>query len=514
MLPHRKYLLILTIVLVGGSLGWTAAYGLRLRSESYRASVEDKLSRFFDLPCNLGGIRGHTFASRAFENVEVWLPGRRDRIFRCDQAIWWEKHRDDRASNELELNKGLLLLGTDRWRGDDYGQVFRSGLGHNFEDLDLTQVKLSDFEIGFDRGGVSIRCRDTSGLIDMSNPKDGVAHLVAYELGGHRVSQGVRIEARFLPQNGVDVSEFILMLPEVPLASIGISSVLGSRVSTGQFAGRVQYRKTADEPEIWLDGRLEDADLAELTAALPLGPFPGRFSVSVDGAKITGSTVTHFLGRGRLSGLSLSPFGPLVGRSSLSGSASFNFDSVDLALGHINRLRLEGTVSDLVLEEWLQLLGHGSATGRLVIRVNNLDVVDDRVRSADIEINALPPADAPGTIDRDLLLEAAEKAFDFSWPPSLPRELLPDKVEYAELGMRLLVRDNHLRILGTHGADGDTILTIKLLGTPVAVVKEQPATIDLTPVLGDLLAAARAYDPAQMRDWWRSHMKRGEPPQR
>jgi len=187
---------------------------------------------------------------------------------------------------------------------------------------------------------------------------------------------------------------------------------------------------------------------------------------------------------------------------------------VDLALGHINRLRLEGIVTDLVLEEWLQLLGHGSATGRLIIRVNNLDIVDDRIRSADIEINALPPPDAPGTIDRDLLLEAAEKAFDFSWPPSLPRELLPEKVEYAQLGMRLLIRDNLLRVLGTHGSDGDTILTIKVLGAPIGVVKEQPETIDLGPFIESLLAGARGYDPAHMRDWWRSRTNHGDAPPR
>jgi hypothetical protein len=304
------------------------------------------------------------------------------------------------------------------------------------------------------------------------------------------------------------------MLPEVPLASIGISPILGGRITTGRFAGRVQYRRTSEEPEILIDGSLEDADLAELTAASPLGPIAGRFSVSVWGAKIAGSTVTQFRGSGTLSDLSLASFGPLLGRSRLSGSATFNFDAVDLALGHINRLRMEGVVSGMFLEEWLQLLGHGSATGRLVIRVNNLDIVDDRIRSADIEINALPPTNAPGTIDRDLLLMAAEKAFDFSWPPSLSREVLPKQVEYAELGMRLLVRDNKLRILGTHGADGNTILTIKLLGAPIGVVKEQPETIDLGPFLEQLLASVRTYDPARARDWWHSREKPADSPPR
>jgi len=504
MLPHRKLLLLLAIVLVGGSLGWTARYGFDLRSESHRIEVEHELTEFFDLPCDVGRIRGHTFESRAFEDLVIWLPNRRDQVFSCKTAIWHDKKKNSHPRSELDLIDGVLILGTDRWQWEDYRQVFQSGLGHDFEELDLHRVGMSNFEIAFTRGDVAVRCRNTSGTIDMSDPTDGIARLRAYELNGYRISQGVQIDAHFLPKNGVEISEFILTLPEVPLTAIGVDRALGSDITTGRFSGQVQYRKTEQEPEIWLRGNLTDADVSELTGAVPLGPFVGRFSVTVDWARITDSIVTHFRGSGTISGFTLQPFAPLLGQENLSGTAAFNIDPVDLALGHVNRLRLDGSVSGLTLQALLQPWGAGSATGVLAIRVNNLDVVDDNIRSADVEVSVVPPSGEAGTIDRELLLSVAERALGYTWPQAVPKRILPEHVEYTEFGMRLLVRDNQLRILGTHGEAGDTILTIKILGTPMGLIKERPGTIDLGPYLDDLLQRVRSYDADRVRQWWES----------
>ncbi len=493
---------LFAVALVGGSLAWTGGYGLWLRSEAYRERTARALSQFFELPCDVWRIRGHTFTSRAFSDVEVWLPNRRDRIFSCEQAIWRERASNGETVNELELLNGLLVIGTDRWVNQDYRQLFESGLAHNFEELNLATVRLSGFAVSFDRGGISVRCQDTSGAIDMSRPGEGVAHLVAYELDGTRVSQGVRIEARFLPRNGVEISEFILALPEVPIACIGLAPVIGPGGPAGRFAGRVQYKRSGAEATLRLDGTIEDADLADWSNLLPGIPMSGNFSMAVHEAKFADQTITHFRGRGTITGLSLDSLAPLLGRSGLAGAATLNVDSIDLALGHINRLRVEGAITDLLLEQWLELWGRGRATGRLTVRINNLDLVNDNIRSADIEVSALPPPGEAGTIDRDFLLAAAEKAFDFTWPETLPRNLLPDHVEYTQLGMRLLVQDNKMRVLGSHGVKGDVILTIRLFGAPIPVVKEQRRTVDLGPYLSALLARVRCYDPAQVRDWW------------
>ena len=220
----------------------------------------------------------------------------------------------------------------------------------------------------------------------------------------------------------------------------------------------------------------------------------------MDGARLAKSIVTHLRGSGQIKDLLLASFAPLLGTRDLGGRASFDFDVVDLALGHVNRLRFGGVIQGLSLESLLAPWGRGSATGQLSIRVNNVEIVNDSIHSADIEISAIPPLSGKGTIDRALLLSAAERAFHFVWPESLPHDLLPEKVEYAEFGMRLLIRDNHLRILGTHGRNDDTILTIKFSGMDFGVVKEPAGEIDLEPHLNDFLKRARSYDPDRVRE--------------
>lgn len=499
----RKVLLLLSILLVGGSLAATTTYGLRLRSDAYRQKVSQDLTRFFEMPCDVGQISGQTFSSRAFDDVNLWLPDRRDKVFFCKRAIWDEGNANGHESNALYLRDGVLILGTDRWVKSDYKQILQSGLGHDFEDLHLSNVQLEKFEISFDRGELAIRCRDTHGTIDFSQPGTGIARLQAYELNGHHISQGAQIYATFQPRQGVKVSELILTLPEVPLKSIGLNKALGSEVNSGHFAGSVQYINTAEKPEVWIRGDLRDADLAQLTHAVPFGPLEGRVSVRVDGARFADSLVTHVRGQGHISDFMLAPFAPLLDRKDLSGDASLDLDDVDIALGKINRLRMSAVVRGLSLTQWLEKWGKGKATGIMSIRVNNIDVVDNSIKSADIEVSVRPPPGKSGTIDREMLLSLASKAFAINWPSSIPQSILPNAITYTNFGMRLLVQDNVLRILGTHGDDGDTILTISIAGAEFGIIKSPSATYDLAPYMAQTLEKLRTYDTQRVKEWWR-----------
>jgi hypothetical protein len=494
-------MLSVCIVLVGGSLSITAGYAVHQRSDAYRVDVEKRLSEFFELPCDIGRIRGHTFSSRMFGDVVVWLPDRRDRVFSCAKAIWTELVREGREVNELTLASGQLILGSDRWAQGDYRQVLESSLGHDFEDLRLSSVMMEDFEIAFARAGFALRCREASGEIDMSNPKSGVARLHAYELNGQQIMDGVRIVARFLPKNGLEVSDLLLTVPRVPLESLGLGSAVGGVLTQGAFEGSIQYLAKGGSPEFLLRGNLEDARLEELTKRLPIGPLNGRVSVDVQQARFADGMITQVRGRGSISDLGLSFLSSILGEGAVSGSASLNLDSVDIAEEHIHRLRFTGQAQDVSLEQVLRPLGRGGATGRLAIRVNSVDIVDDAIKSADIEIRALPPEGVAGTIDRELLLGLAEEALDMKWPPALPEKILPSKVEYAEFGMRLLVRDNRLRILGTHGASGKKILTIRVFGQPFGVIEEQAGSIDLAPMWEQMKLHLRDYGRGRMQQW-------------
>lgn len=504
---RRAILLIFAILACGGSLAATGIYAIRLRSDSYRASVERDLTEFFQLPCEVGSVRGETFSSRAFLDVLIHLPDRRDRVFSCERAVWQEVREGNSLINHLDLSHGAIFLGSDRWERSDYKKVFESGLGHDFSELQLGRVNISDFELGFDRGDLSLRCRRASGEVDLENGEEGVARLQALELNGVPVPDGVGIRARFKVKNGVDVREVTLSLPEVPLASVGLEGILNGEITHGYFAGMVRYScPDHDRPqEVLVSGGLRDAQLAELTRRLGFGPLTGQVNVNVESARLEGAVVTHLKGRGSIRDLSFSSFAPLLGVEKLSGSASLSIEPVDLAMGRINRLRMEGNVNDVSLEEVLQIVGQGAATGRVAIRIHNLEIVDNEIKSADLEVLAFPPPDGPGTIDRTLVLGAAEKFLNFSWPDAIPQSLLPSKLEYVQFGTRLLVRDNQLRILGTHGASNDVILTVRIFGQTFGLVKEQSGTIDLTPWVDEILGRLRDYDPRRVRDWWRTH---------
>ena len=504
---HRKALLVAAIVLVVGSLSATIGYAVHLRSDSYRREVEKDLGEFFELPCDVGRIRPRTFSSRLFENVAIWLPDRRDKIFQCAEAVWQET---DGAAHELELSDGQLFLGSDRWQREDYRQLLASGLKHDFDRLRLKRIKMERFEIGFDRGGLSIRCRDATGNIDMENVREGVADLIAYELNGQRVSQGVRIHARFTPGKDIAVSELGLSVPTVPLKTIAAGSEAFGGLKSGQFAGTVQYSArggaaglSAGAPQVSISGDLEDVQLREMTGALPTGPLDGRLSVKLYDARISGGMVTEARGHGQIEDLLLAPLGPLLGQKSVSGRVSLRLEAVEIVDQQIERLVVSGQVRELSVADWLKPLGHGSATGNLSIRVNNVEYEGGQIKAADVELRLTPPAGGPGTIDRELILTAAERALRFSWPSALPQEILPEKVTYTECGVRLLVRDNQMRILGTHGKNGATILTVSVFGRPFGIVQEQAGTIDLGPWMKEMGERVRGYSPERVREWLR-----------
>ena len=511
MRSQRIILLLISFLLVGGSMGLTAGYGLYYRSESYRREVEADLTAFFELPCDVGRIRPRSFDTRAFQRVAIWLPDWRDQVFFCEEALWRETEPEGGPlTRELELINGKLILGTDRWHDDDYKQLLESGLGHDFEGLNLTRVVLRDFEVSFERDGLSIRCRDTAGNIDMTDPEEGRADLRAFELNGHRVSQGVQIFALFSPSNGIEIHELVLDLPEVPLSTIGLGSALGSVVSGGRFAGRLEYKSRGSglqpgsdgpaEAEIRISGDVLDVRLAELTRRLPFGPLEGRLSVNLENARVADGVVTHVRGRGEIAGLSLNSFAPLLDMPALDGTADLNIQWIDLALGHVNRLVVDGQARDLGLHQILQRWGPGSATGKLAIDIHTLRIVQDKIEAADIEIRAIPPDDGPGTISRDLLLGAAKQFVNIEWPSWIPQSIVPDQIEYTEFGVRLLINDNKLRILGTHGTDGKTILTVRIL-RPIGLVRAPSGSFDLAPWIDALLAKARSYDPDKVRRW-------------
>lgn len=497
MTRSAKLALTATVLLVGGSLAAHLAFALYLRSNTYLRRVEAGVGDYFQMPCDMRGITRMTFSSTGFDGVEIWLPDRRDRVFHCARAVWNEFPVDHGVKVNLDLLHGTLALGTDKWLLEDYRTVLESGLRHDF-DL-INQVRLEDFAISFRRKNLLLHADKATGTIVFETPELGIASLESYGFNGTAVREPIRIHARFLPQGKTLIDEMSLEIPEVALSGLKLDQAIGSPVTRGYFAGRLAYREAVPQPQLTLSGRLYDIDLAELTARLPTGPLHGSAEVTLDKAVLQGALPVEVRGRARLGKVMLADFGPLFGVPNLSGAAELNISEAILEHGHVTRLVINGQVRNVELVDVLRLLGRGEATGRLTIAVNGLRIEQDRIVSADIDVFAAPAPGAVGTIGRDLLLSAAERVAGFTWPSALPKRLLPGKIEYAQFGLRLLVSDNQLRVLGTHGSDGETILTIRVLGNDIGLVRQWAGTTDLTPWIEDLMERISAYDPRDVR---------------
>lgn len=502
MRTYRKLILLACVLIVAGSIGGTAWYACRMHSAAYRKEVERDVSAFFALPTTIGDVRGRTFDSRDFVGVIVRLPTSGDVVFKCATATWIEE-REDR--HFLSLSNGEFVLGDAVWKDRQYRKLLREGIGEDLQELDLRGVHVDDFRIEFRKDQFKLTCSGATGDIDLSKPKVGVARFTAHQLNGTPVPDGVRIVAEFLPDEGVHVRDIRLAVPSIPLPALRLNSFLGSKVSHGSFDGDIHYHIRGEDglPQVEVGGRITDAELSELTQAAPYGPYQGNVSLTVDEARFADRLITHFKGRGAIRELSFASFAPLLQMPTLDGKATLVFDDVDIALGVVHRIKLNGDIEGVSLEQVLNRWAKGGATGTVSVRVNNFELSGETIRSADIEIKVEPPAGGRGTVERQLLLDVAEKVFGFEWPSAIPKQMLPKRVEYVSIGARLIVRDNQLRVLGTHGAGGRAIVTIRdpIFGAEVAVAKERPGTIDLGPYVHEAFDRMRSYRPEVVKEW-------------
>jgi hypothetical protein len=80
--------------------------------------------------------------------------------------------------------------------------------------------------------------------------------------------------------------------------------------------------------------------------------------------------------------------------------------------------------------------------------------------------------------------------------------VLPERVEYASLGAKLVIDGEVLRVRGTHGTDGRTILTVRALGRDLPIVKELDRTFPIGPLLAQIREKLATYDVEDVREWW------------
>ncbi|MCH7701738.1 MAG: hypothetical protein IID37_08625 [Planctomycetes bacterium] len=508
MLPRRKLLLVVTLFGVGGSLAATVAYAAYVRSSAYRVDVVTELSHKLGLAASIDSIHPLSLNSREFRGVRVMVPDGSTAVFSCDRAVWRDVSVEGRRRYALDLSTGYLLLGTGQWRSSDYQKMLDSGLGHDFSRLRLSEIHMDRMDLEWFHPDFRLTLDGAYGEVLFNEDGTGRATLNSRTLNGVPLDSPVSVSASFTPGSGLTFHEVVLTVPTLPLSVLGLDRLLQSTVTQGTFQGQLVYREpSADGVSRTLEaaGRLEDASLLELTQPLPGGPYNGRVSATLDQVRFVDGRLDELRFQGNLSGVRLGDVIHAIQATQDEGTADLRIHQAEYRNGVIRYLSVSGRADDISAETISGLLGHGTMTGRLQVRINSLIVVDDHIQSADLEVHAVAPPDQPGTIDRDALAAVAKELFGFDL-----QMVLPKKIEYVELGARLVLERGRLRIHGTHGPDGRTVATIRLFGRDWPVLRAPDRTFEVPDLLALVRDRLEPFDAADLRRWWQEHHQQSQ----
>jgi hypothetical protein len=503
MLIHRRILLALSCLVVVGSVGTTGGYAYYLRSAAYRARVARDVGEYLTLPTEIGGVVPLSHRSRGFTNVRLSLPDQPVRIFECMRAVWREQWRDGQTLNFLDLHDGWLLLGSEQMGREDYRQMLRGGLGHDFAALNLAGVDFHNIDIRWRQDRLNLETRGATGSVTFDPDGMGRANLQSRSLNGTVVDEAIAIRATFIPGANLEFRHIALDVPRIPLAALGLSAVLGTERPAGWFDGTVAFRPSDTAQVFTLRGSAGEVRLEDLTERLPTGPIPGGIDVRVREARVTPGMLHAIAFDGRVSGVDVGAAARYFGAADLAGTVDIAVEQCRYAAGRLERLDAGGFAQGIPAAALSDLIGRGRVTGTIRTRISGLRVEADEIRAADITVEVDPPRDAAGLIDRAVILSLAEEALGVDI--GRVGNFLPQQVEYARMGCTLRLRDNELRVLGTHGADKRTLLTVRVLGTDVGVLKAPRRTFAVGPLIDRIREQLSGYDLCE-------YMPRQRPP--
>jgi len=482
-------LLVVGVAFAGGVGFW--AY---LGSDHYRRRVQAGLADFFGLPTDVGGIRPVGVYDRELSGVQIWLPQRRARIFSCPRTVWDVNARDlPDGATAIHVHDGFLSIGSSEWDFEDYERVLRASLAHNFQQLGIQQVRFHNTRIVWPRGNFQLAAGGVNGKVvfdDDNNNGGGHAELTAGSLNGVSVNEPIRISAELDPQNSEAlISEVTLDVPALPLNALGLEQVLQSRITQGLFAGKITYRQLASGQEIEAAGYVSDVRLDQLTKLIPGGPVPAIVDLKIDRARIRDRNSIEVVFSGRLRDLQVDPILSRYNLPAIGGTINLTVGSGQFVDGVLRHLSAKGQWVGGSLETLTETLLDGvRLPGNLLLRVNSLIVADNRPVSGDIDLIVNLPEGRTGTIERTLLMDMLQKQLDLS----VPEEMLPEIVEYVQMGAKLTVEGYKIRLTSAKGPAGPALITVKLYGIDVPVLGQVDKTFDIEPLVKQ--ARDRAQD--------------------
>ncbi|MCK4342588.1 MAG: hypothetical protein KAY37_12790 [Phycisphaerae bacterium] len=494
----RHVALIVLAGLTFGSLLVTAGFAWYWRSASYREYCAAALSESLGLPSEIGRVVPRSRHSREFQNVRIWLPERRDEAAFCESALLiYTPTEDDPEAYELELRGGKSEISTRTWLREDYRFVLESGLRPGFDPDGPRRVVFSGMDLQFERDRFRAALHDASGVISFANPRHGLARLSCKEFNGHVAVQPVTLLAEFSPQtSGIRLDRVELVVPELPIALVGLTELAGLDLRSGSFNGRLVYRERAESQELSVSGKLFQVQLAECTAPFFSRPWRGSApELELEELTLVDGRLQRLRFRSLLTGVVLGDVLAPWDLSAVGGNLDrLNVNAADLSAAGIERFIVSGSCDEVSLEEVSQALGWGRMTGTARLDIHDLTITRNQLTSLDAEITVKPAEGEPNYIERRLVSEVLSRTLGLPLP-----EFLPERFEYTRLGVRFEVRDEVLYVFGTHGPRGKTILSVNIAGQELPVIPEPEEPFDLGGYLDELRARLRAHIEERLR---------------
>ena len=490
MYRRRPVLLVIVAVLMFGSFGVIGGYAWYLRGTTYRERCAATLTESLSLPSEIGAVVPRARHWREFRDVVVWLPERRGRALSCERAFVVQTPSDDDPNAyEIRLSGGSCEVSTRSWLRQDYRGVIESGLRPGFAPGGPQRVTFEEMDVSLDRNRFRAELHQAAGVVVFDSPQIGHASIVCADFNGHRCADPVSVAAEFSPHDsGIRIDRLELIAPDLPVRVAGLRELAGVPVTSGRFSGRLVYQEHDLGRRLVVSGRCLDLELPECTAGLTPVPWRGRCpEIELQELRIENGSPARLRFRGTLSDVSLGDILATWGLTGVHGTLTLDVGAAELSPRGIERFVASGGGLGISLESLSQALGWGTMTGCLDITISDLTIEDNRLKSLDAALIVADATDAPNWIEGRLLQEIISRTFKIDLPA-----MLPERIDYTRLGIKLEVRDEVLYIFGTHGPRENTMLTVRLYERDLPLVFEPRRSFDLRPWLDQLRARAAA----------------------
>lgn len=495
MMSRRLIAFAALAALMLGSLATTGGVAWYLRSDSYRENCAAKLSDRLGLPAEIGGVVPRSSRSREFCDVVVWLPEKRGKAHTVSSAVLTlAPEADDPAAYELFLRGGSSEISTRTWLRSDYRGIIESGLRPGFAPDGPRRVRFAQMNLSFERDRFRVDLRAAAGFVSFDSDTQGTATITCQEFNGAATDEPVVLTSRFSShESGVRIDQLTLRVPEIPLAIAHLDGLASLEIRRGRFQGELRYGESDAGKRVAVSGTLRDVDLRECTAGLLARPIAGTCpELEVRNLELLNRAPVRASIRGRLKAVGLGDLLALIGLNGVGATATLDVGVGELSREGIDRLVASLQCDHLSLDALTTALGWGRMSGNARVEIDDLNVEQNRLRTLKARIVVDPDDGGEHWVEGELLRRLVSEALKFDLPP-----VLPERIEYTQLGVRLEVRDEQLYIFGTHGPRDSVILTAKLFGRSIPLIPEPSDAINLEPWLTKLREQARQ----KIADW-------------